>query len=94
MMCYIIKLMENKGKGYQVVFTKMPSDDDNARKSVDAALADNIGTHDMIVVYTDRRSIVALYDRTEEERDAFIEKIKSICPDTKIWPLYEPEEEE
>ena len=89
MMCYIIRLMEKKGKDYQIVFTKMTVEDPASLRKLNNVIGNNIGNHDMIVSYTAMRGIVALFDRTEEERNEFIERIKEVCPEAKIWPLYD-----
>jgi len=93
MMCYIIKLMEKKGEGFRVIFTKMPSEDAALRDKLNKTLRDKIGKHDMIVEYTEKRSIVALYNRTEQERDAFISDVKAVCKEAELWPLHALDEE-
>ena len=87
MLCYVIKLMEKKGIAYQVILVG-PSDDtlegtelSGAIKKLSNALSQNIGNHDLTVRYNDRQSIVALYDRTEDEAALFEERLKAGCPD-------------
>lgn len=64
MLCYVIKLMEKKGKEYRVLFLGA----DVAPEEVSAAL----GPHDMNIMYTPDTRVLALYDRTDSETEEFI----------------------
>lgn len=90
MICYVIKLMEKKGSGYQVILVG-PSQDSIEEtelsgfiRKLSGAISQNIGNHDLTVRYTERQSIVALYDRTEDEAAAFVAKLKESCQDINI----------
>ena len=94
MLCYLIKLMEKKGKDYKVMFIgpergETMTDDElaAARKSISNAVSDNITGHDVSIRYTDRLGIVAVYDRSTEEIRGFKETILIACPETSIEDL-------
>ena len=93
MLCYMIKLMEKKGKSYRVVFAG-PSDEmlegtelGSYFKKLSNAVSSVIGNHDITVRYSDRQSIIALYDKDDEAADKVTEGLRSVLPDLKITTL-------
>ncbi len=93
MICYMIKLMEKKGRSYQVIFAG-PSDDELSGneltgyfKKLSNVVGQNISNHDLTVRYTDRLSVIALFDRTDEERDRFADMLRQNFPDIHIENL-------
>ncbi|MBP5594744.1 MAG: HD-GYP domain-containing protein [Pseudobutyrivibrio sp.] len=79
MLCYIMKLMEKKGKEYIVYFASAKS-----MEKLEAQIKENTSNHDVFLLYTDEQYIIALYDKTEEEKFAFINNIQMGCPDVKM----------
>ncbi len=84
MLCYVIKLMERKGCDYHVIIAG--AGDDIAADEVNSyirklsnAISQNMSNHDLTVRYTDRLSIAALFNRSEEEADAFVDALKEVC---------------
>ncbi|MCR5674911.1 MAG: HD-GYP domain-containing protein [Lachnospiraceae bacterium] len=88
MLCYIMKLMEKKGKEYRILYVGVAGreHEEEGREAgeimpmIREALRENIAGHDINIEYTATRNIVALYDRSEEETDAFIRRITALCP--------------
>lgn len=77
MLCYVMKLMEKKGKDYQIAFFEAG----NKFASYRTIVRDNTSPHDINIQYTQTSFIVALYNKTEEELEEFITTIKEKCPD-------------
>ncbi|MBR5115679.1 MAG: HD domain-containing protein [Lachnospiraceae bacterium] len=95
MMCYVMKLMENKGRIYQVFFIGVGSEDVLANsdrvsdlwQQLSDVLAEQIGPHDMNLKYTPARNIVALFDQTPEQAEEFIRRIRKNCPSVAVEML-------
>ena len=83
MLCYVMKLMERKGMDYDIVFVETESDMEDLRKTI----KEKAGIHDVTILYTKERYIVALFDRDEEETNEFIKTLKSAYPKAKIETL-------
>ena len=88
MLCYIIKLMEKKGKDYAVLFIGPGNFDEltdkqlsAARRSLAGAINAIIRNHDVTIRYDERYTIVALYDVSDLARGYFIDSVKKKCPD-------------
>ena len=79
MLCYILKLMEKKGKEYLVYFATAK----DSEVLVDAIKA-QANAHDVFLNYTNNQYIIAFYDKTEEEEFVIIKGIRMGCPDAKI----------
>lgn len=94
MLSYLIKLMEKKGMDYRVMFIG-PAGAENmtedelaaARKNLANIVSENITNRDVSIRYTDRQSIAALYDRTDDEERTFKDIIMKAYPDTVIEDL-------
>ncbi|MCR5672104.1 MAG: HD-GYP domain-containing protein [Lachnospiraceae bacterium] len=94
MLCYLIKLMEKKGRSFQVMFIGPKGSEDMteddltlAGKNITTAITGTITGHDVSIRYSDRFGIVALYERTETEIQAFKNALMMACPDTVIEDL-------
>jgi HD-GYP domain-containing protein (c-di-GMP phosphodiesterase class II) len=72
MLCYIMKLMERKGKEYQVLIVE--SDDDQTK--VRDELRKYLAAHDLIVSYEANSYLVAMYDVDEGEKQKYMDSIK------------------
>ena len=90
MICYIIKLMEKKGRIYQVILAG-PSGEVLAGgeltsyiKKMTGIISRHLSNHDLTVRYTERISVIALFERSDDEIKAFIETLKADCPDIQI----------
>ena len=90
MLCYIIKLMEKKGKEYSLLFVGPRRFDEltnkeisSARRIITAAITDNIRNHDVNIRYNEQFNIIALYDRSDEEKEIFEGSIRSRYEDIK-----------
>ena len=82
MLCYIIKLMEKKGSGYQVMLagpalSEGYTDDElsAAWSILDIKLREGLNIHDVNIRYTKDRNVIALYGKSPEEADSFVRKI-------------------
>ncbi len=87
MLCYIIKLMEKKGKEFRVLFigpgeADKLSDSDltSAQKKISSAVNDNINNHDVHIRYSEELDVVALYERSDEEIQSFKNEIERSYP--------------
>ncbi|MBQ3790236.1 MAG: HD-GYP domain-containing protein [Lachnospiraceae bacterium] len=95
MLCYIMKLMENKGRPYQVFFIGVGREEtasscDRASEQwqqLSDAVREQIGPHDIDIRYTASRNVVALFDQTPEQAKSFIRGIREKCPSVMIDPL-------
>ena len=88
MLCYILKLMEKKEKSYKVLLIS----DDNSEEPMSAKTKATIkdlfdDPHDVMIRYTSRSYIVALYDRSTDDIDQMIGGIKEKCPSVDIRVL-------
>ncbi len=75
MLCYIIKLMENKKKKYDIFFIDRYDKDDEKNKELDEVIKSFIGNHDVNIRYTEDLSLIALFDKKEAAIDMFKEEI-------------------
>ena len=80
MLCYIIKLMEQKGKDYKVLFIGAENDDEDSINAIREALRGQTERHDVNIEYTKTQNVVALYDAGDDEVDAYIEGVKALRP--------------
>ena len=80
MLCYIIKLMEQKGKDYKVLFIGAENDDVDSINAIREALRGQTERHDVNIEYTLMQNVVALYDAGDDEVDAYIEGVKALRP--------------
>lgn len=87
MICYIMKLMEKKGRDYRVLISEIKDPGEGFFEAV----KEHISEHDMFVSYTENESIIALFDRTEREESAFRAEILKACPEAEIRELSEGE---
>lgn len=79
MLCYILKLMEKKGKEYLVYFASAK----NADMLVNA-IKEQANAHDVFLNYTNDQYIIAFYDKTEEEKFVIVNSIRMGCPGVEI----------
>ena len=93
MLCYIIKLMEKKGRSYRVLFAG-PSDETLEGselgayiKKLSGAVSSVIDNHDITVRYSDRQSIIALYEKDDDAAEVVMGSLRSAMPDLKITML-------
>jgi hypothetical protein len=73
MLCYLMKLMERKGKDFYVIFVEKKHDDDKFKEK----LRKYISPHDVGIDYTDDWYLLALYDKTQQETEAFEKELNS-----------------
>ncbi|MCR5474752.1 MAG: HD-GYP domain-containing protein [Lachnospiraceae bacterium] len=85
MLCYIIKLMENKGKDYRIFF--VDTEDETAKKKLREALKRDIGHDDISILYTRTTWAVALFDRTDRQMDEFIRKLTGECNGVAVYKI-------
>ena len=83
MLCYLMKLMERKGKAYSVLFAESKENIRDLRKGAHYT----IQAHDVIIRYTKTQEIIALYDRNDSQVEEYKGKLKNYCPDVVIWEL-------
>ena len=76
MLCYVMKLMEKKGKEYMALFIETEDNDLMLKDALKIVLK----PHDVNILYTENRHLIALYDSDDKMRDDFIKKIREICP--------------
>ncbi len=86
MLCYIIKLMEKKGMSYRVIFAG-PSDETiesteltSYIKKLSNAISSKLDNHDISVRYSDRLSIIALYEKDSSAVDNIINSLTAELP--------------
>lgn len=94
MLCYIIKLMEKKGKMFEVMFigpedpgSMTDGDLSSARKKISSVINANICNHDVHIRYSEEYDIVALYERSDEEIQGFKDTLKNAYPKIRIRDL-------
>ncbi|WP_026653233.1 HD-GYP domain-containing protein [Butyrivibrio proteoclasticus] len=80
MLCYIMKLMENKGKDYKVVFVTVPDMQETYR----AISSENLDAHDINIQYTKDVFVVAFYDKEEQQIRSFLDTVKESCKKIEI----------
>ncbi|SFB70689.1 HD-GYP domain-containing protein [Butyrivibrio sp. YAB3001] len=85
MLCYVMKLMEKKGKDYEVVFASVG----NFAEKYQEVVKKFITAHDVNIRYTADEFIIALYDKAAEETDKFLNEIKRNCPEVVFHNLSE-----
>ena len=86
MLCYIIKLMEKKGKDYRVIFLETGSAP-TLLDSVNDTVKKLLHTHDIHIAYTRERRLIALFDRSAEEAAAFADSIQAALPAASVTVL-------
>lgn len=79
MLCYIMKLMEKKGKEYIVYFASAKS-----MEKLEEKIKENSSNHDVFLLYTNEQYIIALYDKTDEEKFVFVNSVRMGCHDVKM----------
>lgn len=79
MLCYILKLMEKKEMEYRVLMFDAGDVDSGRIKRLEDAIKEQIRGHDINVKYTDSSNVAAFFDRTREETDRIIDRIKENC---------------
>ncbi len=89
MLCYVIKLMEKKGKTYRVFFAgpEDPDADSRVWNKLRDTLRNYVGPHDINIQYTKLRNVIALYDRSDEETRAVLDAIRTACPSLSVTDL-------
>ncbi len=89
MLCYVIKLMEKKGKSYSVFFVGMNKEifDKEKWDEMREIFGNLIVGHDINIQYTDRKNIIALYDRSDNETQQMMNDIITACPSSEITML-------
>lgn len=76
MLCYVMKLMERKGKDYRIIFF----DAAEIKNELSEVLKEHTDAHDIKLHYTDTQYIIALFDKTQEVMDSLIKDLKEKCP--------------
>ena len=73
MLCYIIKLAENKGRHFEMMLAKLKveSTTEDPNSLLNQALRPHILNKDICIEYTETQNIVVLFDRTKEEIETF-----------------------
>ena len=81
MLCYLLKLMEKKGNPYTVLMLSVDTEDKSSIMKFEKAIKEHINPHDVNVKYTACSNVVALYERTPEDTQKFIDAVKETCGD-------------
>lgn len=83
MMCYVIKLMENKGKKISVIFcgpdiSKITDESkiDEAWDNINAISKSFLTGQDMIVRYNKEYNVIAVFDREDSQIEEFLDRIR------------------
>lgn len=82
MLCYVMKLMEKKGKEYAVIMAGV--DDDGSSGDADSwadirkSISEHTDPHDMNIEYTERSNVIALYDRTESQVEEYTHMLEGL----------------
>ena len=88
MLCYLIKLMEKKGKTYSVFFAGPDdSSDSETWNRMLETFKEYVGEHDVNIRYTDSLNVIALFDRSDEETMAVKDAMRANCPTIVITDL-------
>ena len=83
MLCYVMKLMEKKGKQYQLLFVKPLGYEDQYRQ----VIKEITDAHDVNIQYTEGQYIVAFYDKEESQIEEYENAINKACPTAEIKRL-------
>ena len=83
MLCYVMKLMEKKGKQYQLLFVKPLGYEDQYRQ----VIKEITDAHDVNIQYTEGQYIVAFYDKEESQIEEYENVIIKACPASEIKRL-------
>jgi len=82
MLCYVMKLMEKKGKEYEVLFAGIDSEESDESNEtwtwLKKSISEHTDPHDINIAYTEFTNVIALYDRTESQVDEYISMLRSI----------------
>ena len=88
MLCYILKLMEKKEKSYKVLLIRDDSSDEPMSAKTKTAIKELFDDpHDVIIRYTSRSYIAALYDRSVDHIYNITHSVKEKCPSVDIRVL-------
>lgn len=88
MLCYILKLMEKKEKSYKVLLISDEANDEPMSSKTKAAIKELFDDpHDVIIRYTSKAYIAALYDRSVDYIHQMTGDIKEKCPSVDIRVL-------
>jgi hypothetical protein len=78
-----MKLMEKKGKQYQLLFVKPLGYEDQYRQ----VIKEITDAHDVNIQYTEGQYIVAFYDKEESQIEEYENAINKACPTAEIKRL-------
>lgn len=95
MLCYLLKLVEKRAIPFDVFFVRVGEKTDPASEDRESAswlqltgfMEKNLKTHDVNIRYTASSNVVALFDRSIEETEVFIQGLLSACPSAQLTPL-------
>ena len=88
MLCYTLKLMEKKEKSYRVILISEDTGDEPMSAGMKSSIKELFDDpHDVIIKYTAKAYIAALYDRTQDDIGLMTEGIKERCPSVTIRVL-------
>ena len=94
MMCYVIKLMERKGKNTSVIFCgpdrdKVVDEDriNEIWSMINTITKGFIASQDMIIKYSNELNVMAVFDREEIVIKDFIKKIYEEIPDSVVFRI-------
>ncbi len=76
MLCYVMKLMEKKGKDYRVIFF----DAAEIKNVLSDVVEKHTDAHDIKLHYTDTQYIIALFEKTEDDLNSLVMDLKEKCP--------------
>lgn len=93
-MCYVIKLMERKGKNTSVIFCgpdrdKVVDEDriNEIWSMINTITKGFIASQDMIIRYSNELNVMAVFDREEIVIKDFIKKIYEEIPDSVVFRI-------
>lgn len=94
MMCYVIKLMEKKGKKAAVLFygpdRSMVSGDaqtEEAWSTMNAVSKEFLSGQDIVVRYSNELNVMAVFEREVDEIDIFVDNLKEAYPNSKVFNI-------
>ena len=89
MMCYIMKLMEKRGKDYKVLFLNLGSsaESDNKLAAINDFIKNRISNHDINIEYCENTKVISFFDKSDDEFDEFIDGVRQLGDDVSIEVL-------
>jgi len=93
MMCYVMKLMEKRGKYYNVLFIRVDeASDDKSEKlwaMINEYMADMISNHDMNIQYDAKTKVIGFLDKSVDDIQQLMDNIQALDDRISIEELKE-----